>query len=103
MYDGLYVEPLKHAGIEPLNLPRERQEALHNLIFTEIIQNKPTSQTADKMRVFIQELKDLGADSFIAGCTEIPVVIKSQADSPLPFIDTTRLLAQKAFEYAILE
>src|SRR5215831_11862763 len=38
--------------------------------------------------------------SAIAGCTEIPVVITNEDDSPLPFVDTTRLLAKKAFEFA---
>jgi aspartate racemase len=100
MSDGLYVEPLKKVGIEPINLPSEKQKELSDLIFDEIIIGKPTLNTADKLRVFIRELLDLGCDAFIAGCTEIPVVITDEDDSPLPFVDTTRLLAKKAFEYA---
>lgn len=101
MSGGLYREPLQQVGIEPIELSPERQKAVNELIYDEIILGKPTSQTAEKMRVFIQELKDRGADAFIAGCTEIPVVITKESDSPLPFIDTTRLLARKAFAYAI--
>jgi len=100
MSDGLYVEPLKKAEIEPINLPFEKQKDLSDLIYDEIIISKPTLKTADKLRIFIRELIDLGCDAFIAGCTEIPVVITNEDDSPLPFVDTTRLLAKKAFEYA---
>lgn len=102
MSDGLYEQPLKDNGIEPVTLSPERQEEINDLIFSEIIENKPTPSTTEKMLAFIQELKDLGCDAFIAGCTEIPVVVTDQT-SPLPMLDTTRLLAQKAFAYAIEE
>src|SRR5260221_7827527 len=103
MSDGLYAKPLEEVGIQPFVLSLQRQKQVNDVIYNEIIKGKPTAQTAEKMKIFIQELKDMGCDSFIAGCTEIPVVIKSEADSPLPFIDTTRLLAKKALEYAIGE
>jgi aspartate racemase len=100
MSDRLYEEPLKKVGIEPIHLTPARQKAVSDLIYNEIIIGKPTAETANKLKVYIQELKDMGCDSFIAGCTEIPVVITSEKDSPLPFVDTTRVLAKKAFEKA---
>lgn len=101
MSDGLYANPLSKVGIEPIVLSSQKQKEVNDLIYNEIIKGKPNKETGDKMRVFIQELKDLGCDSFIAGCTEIPVVITNEDESPLPFVDTTRLLAKKAFEEAI--
>ncbi|MGH7245824.1 MAG: aspartate/glutamate racemase family protein [Candidatus Levyibacteriota bacterium] len=101
MSDGLYEEPLREVGIQSVVLSPKSQKEVNDLIYAEIIKGKPTSKTGDKMRVFIQELKDVGCDAFIAGCTEIPVVITKESESPLPFIDTTRLLAKKAFEEAI--
>lgn len=98
MSDRLYEKPLKDLGIEPVHLSPERQKTVSDLIYDEIIIGKPTPETASKLKVFIQELKDMGCDSFIAGCTEIPVVITNEDESPLPFIDTTRQLAKKAFE-----
>jgi aspartate racemase len=100
MSDGLYVDPLKQVAIEPVTLPAEKQKEVSHLIYDEIIIGKPTLKTAEKLRAFIQEFRGLGCDAFIAACTEIPVVITDEDDSPLPFIDTTRLLAKKAFEYA---
>jgi aspartate racemase len=101
MSDGLYVQPLLDNGIEPVTPSHANQDAINDLLYSEVIHSKPNAQTGDKMRVFIQHLKEQGCDGFIAGCTEIPVVITSEAESPLPFVDTTRLLAIKAFEEAI--
>jgi aspartate racemase len=101
MSDGLYEEPLRKVGIEPLTPNSSDQQAINDLLYSEVIHGKPTPETANKMRVFIQRLKDQGCDSFIAGCTEIPVVITREDESPLPFVDTTRLLAKRAFEEAI--
>lgn len=101
MSDGLYEQPLRDLGIEPYTLDSNDQEDLNRLLYDEVIHGKPTIQTGDKMRVFITKLQDAGCDGFIAGCTEIPVVITNEDDSPLPFVDTTRLLAVKAFDEAI--
>jgi len=101
MSDGLYASPLREIGIEPVVLSVQKQKNVNDLIYNEIIKGKPTKETGNKMRVFIQELKNMGCDAFIAGCTEIPVIITNESDSPLPFVDTTRLLARKAFEEAI--
>jgi aspartate racemase len=38
-------------------------------------------------------------DAVVLGCTEIPLLI-SQADSPLPLIDSTRTLARAALREA---
>ncbi len=101
MSDGLYSTPLEAIGIQPIVPPSEKQQEINDVIYAEIIKGKPTEATKQKMVAFIQELKDMGADSFIAGCTEIPIVITDESESPLPFIDTTRLIAKKAFEEAI--
>lgn len=101
MSDGLYEKPLQKLGIMPVTLSSIRQKEVNDLIIKEIIQGKPTPKTTTKMQEFIQELKDMGCDGFIAGCTEIPVVITNENESPLPFVDTTRLLAKKAFQEAI--
>jgi len=101
MSDGLYVKPLRDNGIEPFTPSKEEQKEINDLIYQEIINGKPTATTVTKMKEFIQRLKDNGCDAFIAGCTEIPVVIKDEIESPLPFADTTRLIAQAAFTESI--
>src|SRR5260221_2669114 len=67
MSDGLYAKPLEEVGIQPFVLSLQRQKQVNDVIYNEIIKGKPTAQTAEKMKIFIQELKDMGCDSFIAG------------------------------------
>jgi len=45
-------------------------------------------------------LKDEGCDAVILGCTEIPLIL-SDANSPLPTLDSTRLLARAALSLAV--
>jgi aspartate racemase len=54
---------------------------------------------------FVQTITDLasqGADCVILGCTEIPLII-SDANSPLPVLDSTRLLAKYAVKLAVAD
>lgn len=45
-------------------------------------------------------LKDQGCDAVVLGCTEIPLVM-NDANSPLPTLDSTRLLARAALQRAV--
>ncbi|MGZ3554164.1 MAG: aspartate/glutamate racemase family protein, partial [Vulcanimicrobiaceae bacterium] len=43
----------------------------------------------------IEKLKNQGCDAVVLGCTEIPLMM-NDSNSPLPTLDSTRLLAQAA-------
>ena len=45
-------------------------------------------------------MKDQGCDAVVLGCTEIPLII-NDANSPLPTLDSTRLLARAALKRAV--
>jgi aspartate racemase len=47
-------------------------------------------------------MKDEGCDAVVLGCTEIPLII-SNKNSPLPVLDSTRLLAWTALKRAVAE
>jgi aspartate racemase len=47
-------------------------------------------------------MKDAGCDAVILGCTEIPLIMNDE-NSPLPTLDSTRLLARAALRRAIQE
>jgi len=51
-------------------------------------------------QLVIRRMKDEGCDAVVLGCTEIPLVI-SNRNSPLPVLDSTRLLAWAALRKAI--
>ena len=48
----------------------------------------------------IARLKDSGCDAVVLGCTEIPLII-NDTNSPLPTLDSTRLLAEAAVRRAV--
>lgn len=44
-------------------------------------------------------MKARGCDAVVLGCTEIPLLV-AQEDSPLPILDSTRILARAALSRA---
>jgi aspartate racemase len=48
----------------------------------------------------IARMKDAGCDAVVLGCTEIPLIM-NDANSPLPTLDSTRLLAEAALRRAV--
>ena len=48
----------------------------------------------------IERLKDEGCDAVVLGCTETPLIV-NDANSPLPTLDSTRLLARAALRRAV--
>jgi len=79
--------------------PEERQE-INRIIMDELVYGifKPAA-VATFQRV-MERMKDEGCDAVILGCTEIPLIMNN-ANSPLPTLDSTRLLARVALERAV--
>ncbi len=50
-------------------------------------------------RQVIGRMKQQGCDAVVLGCTEIPLIINDE-NSPLPTLDSTRLLARAALRRA---
>ena len=79
--------------------PEERQE-INRIIMDELVYGifKPAA-VATFQRV-MERMKDEGCDAVILGCTEIPLIM-NDSNSPLPTLDSTRLLARAALERAV--
>ena len=48
----------------------------------------------------IGRMKDEGCDAVVLGCTELPLIM-NDSNSPLPTLDSTRLLARAALRRAV--
>jgi aspartate racemase len=75
------------------------RERISRIIFDELVYGR---FEADARRYFvevIEKLKSRGCDAVALSCTEIPLLI-SPADSPLPTLDSTRILARAALREA---
>jgi len=77
----------------------ERDE-VHRIIMDELVNGlfKPASVAV--LQRLIDRFRSDGCDAVVLGCTEIPLVI-GDAESSLPTLDSTRLLARAALRAAV--
>jgi aspartate racemase len=101
LMDGpVYRDTLKAAGIEHRVPGPEQRERIHHIIFDELVQGNFQPRTQAYFTEIIRALKDEGCDAVVLGCTEIPLLLR-QEQSPLPLLDSTRILARAALRKAI--
>ena len=80
--------------------PEERQE-INRIIFDELVYGVLKPEATAYFQGVYQRMKDEDAcDAVVLGCTEIPLIM-SDANSPLPTLDSTRLLARAALRRAV--
>lgn len=78
---------------------REREE-INRIIFDELVYGNIQPPSLSYFQQVIEALKRAGCDAVVLGCTEIPLLV-NDANSPLPTLDSTRLLARAALRHAI--
>lgn len=77
----------------------EREE-INRIIFDELVYGIFKPESVAYFQRVITRLADEGCDAVILGCTEIPLII-DDSNSPLPTLDSTRLLARAALRRAV--
>jgi aspartate racemase len=100
MEGPVYPQELQSAGIEHRFPNPAQREKINQIIFDELVnaQFLPESQTY--FTEVIRSLKNEGCDAVVLGCTEIPLIVTVDS-SPLPTLDSTRLLARAALRQAV--
>ena len=100
MEGPVYPEKLKAAGLEHrIPGPKER-EKINQIIFDELVNAQFTARSLAYFTEVIRSLSDEGCDAVVLGCTEIPLLVTPDS-SPLPALDSTRLLARAALKKAV--
>ncbi|MCD6121939.1 MAG: amino acid racemase [Spirochaetales bacterium] len=79
---------------------QEDRERINTIIFDQLVNGILREESRVYFNSVIGKLKDKGCDSVVLGCTEIPLLVDPKS-SPLPTLDSTRLLAGKAITEAI--
>ena len=79
----------------------EREE-INRIIMDELVCGEFKPAAIGYFQEVIEKMKRAGCDAVVLGCTEIPLII-SDANSPLPTLDSTRLLARAALRRAVLQ
>jgi aspartate racemase len=99
--DGpVYREALAEAGLGHAVPEREAREKIDDIIFRELVRGKLLQGSRGYIVHVIHRLREAGCDAVVLGCTEIPLLIEPK-DSPLPVLDSTRLLARAALLEAV--
>jgi len=98
---SVYPEQLAARGLG-FERPGERaRREMHRIILDELVAGDFVPGSVAYLQGVVQHLADQGCDSVALGCTEIPLVIDDR-NSPLPTLDSTRLLARAALRRATL-
>ena len=96
----VYPEQLAARGLAYLRPGDEEREEINRIIMEELVCGIFRPEAAAYHQRTMARMKDAGCDAVVLGCTEIPLIM-SDANSPLPTLDSTRLLARAALRRAI--
>ena len=100
MESMVYPAKFTAVGIEYKIPEKEDRHHINEIIFNELVYGQFSPKARSYFNGVISKLKDQGFDAVVLGCTDIPLLIK-QEESPLPTLDSTRLLARAALKKAI--
>jgi aspartate racemase len=100
MTGPVYARALQQRGLERLIPEESVREKLNTAIFDKLCQAIFDDESTQLFLNAIEDLKARGAECVILGCTEIPLIVTA-ANSPLPILDSTRLLAKYAVKEAL--
>ena len=100
MEGPVYRDKLGARGI-PMTTPGPSSRAeINRIIFEELVNGRILEPSRVRCLEIVGELRAAGCDGVVLGCTELPLIILP-AQSPLPTLDSTRLLARAALRRAI--
>lgn len=96
----VYPEKLSAAGVGYMRPSEVECEEINRIIMEELVRGRFTAEAIAYFQRVIERLKHAGCDAVVLGCTEIPLIM-NDANSALPTLDSTRLLARAALERAL--
>jgi aspartate racemase len=100
MDSEVYPEKLRAHAIAYLRPSDAERAEINRIIFEELVRGVCSTTAVTYLQGVFTRLKSAGADAVVLGCTELPLIM-SDANSPLPTLDSTRLLARAALVRAI--
>lgn len=102
MTGPVYPGTLGRRGIDWAVPEEADRKTVDDIIFGELCLGVFREESREAYVRIIEKLAEAGCDSVALVCTEIPLLITAEV-SPLPILDSTRLLAAAAVEVAIGE
>ena len=96
----VYPERLDSRGLAWERPAPEDREAINRIIMDELVRGVISETAVAEFQRIIAALEGRGCEAVILGCTEIPLLM-NDGNSPLPTLDSTRLLARVALARAV--
>ena len=97
---NVYPEKLTARGLDYIRPTAADREEINRIIFDELVYGIFKPEAVATFQRIIAKMKAEGADAAVLGCTEIPLIM-NDLNSPLPTLDSTRLLARAALHHAV--
>ena len=98
----VYPEKIEAKGLAWLRPTDAERDETDRIIMDELVQSVFTQEAVATYQRVMDRMKAAGCDAVILGCTEIPLIM-NDGNSPLPTLDSTRLLARAALRRAVTE
>ena len=96
-YKGRLVDQF---GLSVLTPNETDRKIIHDVIYDELCLGRQLPDSKAEYLRIVGGLANQGAQAVVLGCTEIGMLIK-QNDTNVKLLDTTKIHAQKAVEYAL--
>jgi aspartate racemase len=96
----VYPEKLKARDLEYMRPNPAEREEINRIIMDELVYGVFKPEAVASFQRVMERMKSEGCDAVVLGCTEIPLIM-NDANSPLPTLDSTRLLARVALRRAV--
>lgn len=100
MSHAMYPKALAAQGIASMIPDDAECKVVDDIIFGQLVEGVFSDEARHTYVRIIEHLQDRGCDAVALVCTEIPLLITEDV-SPLPPLDSTRLLAAAAFDVSI--
>jgi aspartate racemase len=100
MTGPVYRDALSPIGIETTVPEPDDRETVDRIIFSELVDGVFSDESRQAYNDVITRLGERGCDAVALACTEIPLLVRP-SESPLPTLDSTRLLATAALREAL--
>jgi aspartate racemase len=97
---AVYPEKLAARGLQCIRPDDRHRLEVGRIIMEELVRGLFKPESIAYLHAVIQMFKERSCDAVILGCTEIPLIINDM-NSPLPTLDSTRLLARAALRRAV--
>ncbi len=96
----VYPEKLTPRGLTYVRPPLDERMETNRIIMEELVRGVFQAEAVAYFRQVMEAMRLQGCDAVILGCTEIPLLM-NDSNSPLPTLDSTRLLARAALRRAV--